>query len=232
MFTGGTIWLLTHGLLWGVSVIFLGLRGFPLKGHLNPRIRATNAPLDSRRSSGSSGSRPAPAPRPESRKGGVAWGPWSFSVTQRPSTGVAVTDVRFRGERRMLRGGALGGPLGLLGGGGGGFVVVFLGRRVFFWGLVGSWFGLGFVFLGAGLWVLGVTFVDRATVLSDPKWWIPRIASMGQNWRRQSVKRGTQVVASLLLACFFFHFSSSFLVLFIFTGGLQKTINCSLPYQE
>ncbi|CAJ1379659.1 unnamed protein product, partial [Effrenium voratum] len=43
--------------------------------------------------------RPAPAPRPESRKGGVAWGPWSFSVTQRPSTGVAVTDVRFRGER-------------------------------------------------------------------------------------------------------------------------------------
>ena len=39
------------------------------------------------------------APRRESNQSGVAWGPWSFSVTQRPSTGVAVTDVRFRGER-------------------------------------------------------------------------------------------------------------------------------------
>lgn len=31
--------------------------------------------------------------------GGVQWGPWSFTVTQRPSTGVALVDVRFRGER-------------------------------------------------------------------------------------------------------------------------------------
>ncbi|CAK9013886.1 GTPase Obg (GTP-binding protein Obg) [Durusdinium trenchii] len=30
---------------------------------------------------------------------GVAWGAWSFSVTQRPSTGVAITDIRFRDER-------------------------------------------------------------------------------------------------------------------------------------
>lgn len=30
---------------------------------------------------------------------GVRWGDWSFSVTQRPSTGIAVTDIRFRGER-------------------------------------------------------------------------------------------------------------------------------------
>lgn len=31
--------------------------------------------------------------------GGVAWGPWNFTVTQRPSTGAALLDVRFRGER-------------------------------------------------------------------------------------------------------------------------------------
>ena len=30
---------------------------------------------------------------------GVRWGDWTFSVTQRPSTGIAVTDIRFRGER-------------------------------------------------------------------------------------------------------------------------------------
>lgn len=30
---------------------------------------------------------------------GVRWGPWSFTVTQRPSTGIALVDVRFRGER-------------------------------------------------------------------------------------------------------------------------------------
>lgn len=37
--------------------------------------------------------------RNESHHNGVSWGPWSFSVTQRPSTGIAVTDIRFRGER-------------------------------------------------------------------------------------------------------------------------------------
>jgi len=31
--------------------------------------------------------------------GGVRWGQWSFTVTQRPSTGLALLDVRFRGER-------------------------------------------------------------------------------------------------------------------------------------
>ena len=39
------------------------------------------------------------APRRESGDSGVAWGPWSFSATQRPSTGVAITDIKFRGER-------------------------------------------------------------------------------------------------------------------------------------
>eukprot|EP00437_Effrenium_voratum_P006675 CAMPEP_0181435656 /NCGR_PEP_ID=MMETSP1110-20121109/20446_1 /TAXON_ID=174948 /ORGANISM="Symbiodinium sp., Strain CCMP421" /LENGTH=784 /DNA_ID=CAMNT_0023559199 /DNA_START=43 /DNA_END=2397 /DNA_ORIENTATION=+ len=38
-------------------------------------------------------------PRTESQESGVAWGPWSFSVTQRPSTGMAITDIKFRGER-------------------------------------------------------------------------------------------------------------------------------------
>eukprot|EP00931_Biecheleriopsis_adriatica_P088283 TRINITY_DN62642_c0_g1_i1.p1 TRINITY_DN62642_c0_g1~~TRINITY_DN62642_c0_g1_i1.p1 ORF type:complete len:762 (-),score=88.25 TRINITY_DN62642_c0_g1_i1:169-2454(-) len=33
------------------------------------------------------------------RHGGVSWGPWSFTITQRPSTGPALLDVRFRGER-------------------------------------------------------------------------------------------------------------------------------------
>lgn len=42
---------------------------------------------------------PKVATRRESRDQGVSWGPWSFSVTQRPSTGIAVTDIRFRGER-------------------------------------------------------------------------------------------------------------------------------------
>lgn len=36
---------------------------------------------------------------PLEKHGGVAWGPWNFTVTQRPSTGVALLDVRFRGER-------------------------------------------------------------------------------------------------------------------------------------
>jgi len=31
--------------------------------------------------------------------GGVAWGPWTFTVTQRPSQGAALLDVRFKGER-------------------------------------------------------------------------------------------------------------------------------------
>jgi len=42
---------------------------------------------------------PKVATRRESHDQGVSWGPWSFSVTQRPSTGIAVTDIRFRGER-------------------------------------------------------------------------------------------------------------------------------------
>ena len=37
--------------------------------------------------------------RSQSQDQGVAWGPWTFSVTQRPSTGVAITDIKFRGER-------------------------------------------------------------------------------------------------------------------------------------
>eukprot|EP00434_Breviolum_minutum_P041387 symbB.v1.2.036815.t2/scaffold5285.1/size28895/2 len=38
-------------------------------------------------------------PRKESQVNGVSWGPWSFSLTQRPSTGFALTDIKFRGER-------------------------------------------------------------------------------------------------------------------------------------
>eukprot|EP00746_Dinoflagellata_sp_MGD_P148109 gnl/MRDRNA2_/MRDRNA2_80371_c0_seq1.p1 gnl/MRDRNA2_/MRDRNA2_80371_c0~~gnl/MRDRNA2_/MRDRNA2_80371_c0_seq1.p1 ORF type:complete len:791 (-),score=120.77 gnl/MRDRNA2_/MRDRNA2_80371_c0_seq1:261-2633(-) len=30
---------------------------------------------------------------------GVSWGPWNFTVEQRPGTGLALFDVRFRGER-------------------------------------------------------------------------------------------------------------------------------------
>lgn len=30
---------------------------------------------------------------------GVRWGPWTFTVTQRPSTGIALLDIRFHGER-------------------------------------------------------------------------------------------------------------------------------------
>jgi len=41
----------------------------------------------------------SPHPRAESKFSGVTWGPWSFSVTQRPSTGMAIMDVHFRGER-------------------------------------------------------------------------------------------------------------------------------------
>jgi len=37
---------------------------------------------------------------------GVSWGPWSFSVAQRPSTGVSLVDVRFRGERVIYELGA------------------------------------------------------------------------------------------------------------------------------
>eukprot|EP00928_Gymnodinium_smaydae_P031478 TRINITY_DN23089_c0_g1_i1.p1 TRINITY_DN23089_c0_g1~~TRINITY_DN23089_c0_g1_i1.p1 ORF type:complete len:776 (-),score=98.57 TRINITY_DN23089_c0_g1_i1:174-2501(-) len=37
--------------------------------------------------------------RAEERNSGVSWGAWNFSVTQRPSTGLAVTDIRFKGER-------------------------------------------------------------------------------------------------------------------------------------
>jgi len=38
-------------------------------------------------------------PRAIEPHGGVSWGPWSFTLTQRPSTGPAMVDVRFRGER-------------------------------------------------------------------------------------------------------------------------------------
>lgn len=37
--------------------------------------------------------------RPKEEKKGVEWGPWTFTITQRPSTGLAIMDVRFRGER-------------------------------------------------------------------------------------------------------------------------------------
>jgi len=36
---------------------------------------------------------------PLEKHGGVTWGPWTFTVTQRPSTGLALLDLRFRGER-------------------------------------------------------------------------------------------------------------------------------------
>jgi Cu2+-containing amine oxidase len=36
---------------------------------------------------------------PKEVHGGVEWGSWSFTVTQRPSTGIALLDVRFHGER-------------------------------------------------------------------------------------------------------------------------------------
>ena len=55
--------------------------------------------------------------RNESHRNGVAWGDWTFSVTQRPSTGVAVNDIRFRGERVVYE--LLGQSLGV---GGCGFV--------------------------------------------------------------------------------------------------------------
>lgn len=43
---------------------------------------------------------PSPAGRhPVEKHGGVSWGPWSFSITTRPSTGIALWDVRFKGER-------------------------------------------------------------------------------------------------------------------------------------
>mmetsp|Transcript_61826 Transcript_61826/g.109793 ORF Transcript_61826/g.109793 Transcript_61826/m.109793 type:complete len:750 (-) Transcript_61826:290-2539(-) len=31
--------------------------------------------------------------------GGVSWGPWTFTVTQRPSTGPSLVDVKYNGER-------------------------------------------------------------------------------------------------------------------------------------
>uniref|UniRef100_A0A7S2JQ83 Amine oxidase n=1 Tax=Zooxanthella nutricula TaxID=1333877 RepID=A0A7S2JQ83_9DINO len=48
--------------------------------------------------------RRATPPLPEGRAlkeahGGVAWGPWTFTVSQNPSSGPALLDVRFRGER-------------------------------------------------------------------------------------------------------------------------------------
>mmetsp|Transcript_19298 Transcript_19298/g.35368 ORF Transcript_19298/g.35368 Transcript_19298/m.35368 type:complete len:787 (-) Transcript_19298:190-2550(-) len=43
--------------------------------------------------------RASPLGREKRNNSGVSWGPWSFSVTQRPSTGIAITDVRFNGER-------------------------------------------------------------------------------------------------------------------------------------
>lgn len=36
---------------------------------------------------------------PKEANSGVSWGPWTFTATQRPSTGLALLDVRFRGER-------------------------------------------------------------------------------------------------------------------------------------
>eukprot|EP00746_Dinoflagellata_sp_MGD_P148112 gnl/MRDRNA2_/MRDRNA2_80371_c0_seq4.p1 gnl/MRDRNA2_/MRDRNA2_80371_c0~~gnl/MRDRNA2_/MRDRNA2_80371_c0_seq4.p1 ORF type:complete len:807 (-),score=114.36 gnl/MRDRNA2_/MRDRNA2_80371_c0_seq4:401-2686(-) len=36
---------------------------------------------------------------PKQEYRGVSWGPWNFTVVQRPGTGVALHDVRFNGER-------------------------------------------------------------------------------------------------------------------------------------
>ncbi|CAE8592128.1 unnamed protein product [Polarella glacialis] len=43
--------------------------------------------------------KPSPAEKKVEEHGGVNWGPWSFTITQRPSTGPALLDVRFKGER-------------------------------------------------------------------------------------------------------------------------------------
>jgi len=44
-------------------------------------------------------SKKSPLGRDTRNNSGVSWGPWSFSVTQRPSTGIALADVRFKDER-------------------------------------------------------------------------------------------------------------------------------------